>query len=92
MAELYLVSVPLPAQAADPCTPPTNPIVCENAKPGTDPSVWDITGAGDPSIQGFSTDISVNVGQRIDFKIDTDAAAYSIDSTAPAGTPGRARA
>ncbi len=31
------------------------------------------------SIQGFATDISVNVGQRIDFKIDTNASAYTID-------------
>ena len=36
------------------------------------------TGAGDDDIQGFSTDISVNVGQQIDFKIDTNATAYSI--------------
>lgn len=35
-------------------------------------------GRGDGSIQGFATDISVNVGERIDFKIDTDASAYSI--------------
>ncbi|MFF2271652.1 DUF4082 domain-containing protein [Agromyces sp. NPDC058136] len=56
-----------------------NPIVCENALPGTDPSVWDIDGAGDSSIQGFATDISVTVGNRIDFKIDTTARNYTID-------------
>ena len=28
--------------AADPCAAGGNPIVCENSKPGTDPSVWDI--------------------------------------------------
>ena len=28
-------------------------------------------GAGDPSIQGFATDISVDQGQTVDFKIDT---------------------
>ena len=77
---------PTPAAAAsvalaagDPCAPGGNPIVCENSKPGTDPSVWDIAGAGDESIQGFATDISVNLGNRIDFKIDTDASAYTID-------------
>src|SRR6185312_146452 len=35
--------------------------------------------AGDESIQGFATDISVNVGHKIDFKIDTDASKYTID-------------
>ncbi len=44
-----------------------------------DPEIWDIDGSGDASIQGFATDISVNVGQRIDFKIDTAASSYSID-------------
>ncbi len=42
------------------------------------PSEWDIDGAGDSGIQGFSTDISVNVGGRIDFKIDTNASDYDI--------------
>lgn len=57
-----------------------NPVACENALPGAHPDEWEIpAGAGDPSIQGFATDISVNVGGRIDFKIDTDAAAYTID-------------
>ncbi|HXI32311.1 MAG TPA: N,N-dimethylformamidase beta subunit family domain-containing protein, partial [Vicinamibacterales bacterium] len=30
---------------------------------------WDITSAGDADIQGFATDISVNVGQTVRFKI-----------------------
>lgn len=67
------------ARAASPCGASINPVTCENQKPGTDPSVWDIDGAGDSSIQGFATDISVNAGQRIDFKIDTNARAYKID-------------
>ncbi|WP_242497807.1 DUF4082 domain-containing protein [Microbacterium protaetiae] len=71
---------PEPAAAAgSSCGADVNPIVCENEKPGTDPDVWDIDGAGDTSIQGFSTDISVNAGSTIDFKIDTDASAYTID-------------
>jgi hypothetical protein len=68
-----------PASAADPCAAGGNPIVCENSKPGTDPSVWDISGSGAASIQGFGTDISVNVGSTIQFKIATDASAYTID-------------
>lgn len=64
---------------ADPCAPGSNKIVCENSKTGTDPEIWDIWGAGDETIQGFSTDISVNLGNRIDFKIDTNATNYTID-------------
>ncbi|MEO5852653.1 MAG: N,N-dimethylformamidase beta subunit family domain-containing protein, partial [Nocardioides sp.] len=67
-----------PAQAADPCGAGGNKIACENSKPGSPSEVWDINGAGDSGLQGFATDISVNVGGRIDFKIDTLAAAYDI--------------
>ncbi|KQR82505.1 hypothetical protein ASF98_00335 [Arthrobacter sp. Leaf337] len=66
------------AYAADPCAPVVNAIACENSKPGSPPSEWDITGAGDSDIQGFSTDISVNAGQPINFKIDTNASNYTI--------------
>ncbi len=48
-------------------------------EPGTDPEIWDIDGAGDPDIQGFATEISVNRGARIDFKIDTAADVVQID-------------
>lgn len=77
-AAFVMIQPAASAEAASPCGPTINAIVCENQKPGTDPSEWDISGAGDPSIQGFATDISVNAGQRIDFKVDTDARAYSI--------------
>jgi hypothetical protein len=59
------------------CT--ANLIVCENQLPGTPSSVWDITGSGDASIQGFTTDISVNLGGTISFKVGTTASAYRID-------------
>ncbi len=36
-----------------------NPIVCENSKQGNSPSEWDISGAGDSSIQGLTTEIRV---------------------------------
>ncbi|WP_240771405.1 DUF4082 domain-containing protein [Nocardioides sp. GY 10113] len=66
--------------AVDPCAPSSNPVVCENSKSGTDPAVWDdFWGAGSDTIQGFATDISVDVGQKIDFKVDTDASSYDID-------------
>jgi len=64
---------------SDPCGPAGNEITCENSRPGTPPEVWDDTwGAGSADIQGFSTEISVNVGQRVDFKIDTAASDYDI--------------
>jgi hypothetical protein len=63
------------------CGASINPIVCENEQPGTPDSVWDLPDgdAGDPTIQGFATDISVNAGNTISFKIDTDARAYTIN-------------
>ena len=65
------------AQAADPCNPLVNAIACENSKPGSPSSEWDVSGGGDSSIVGFATDISVNVGQTVHFKVDTDARAYT---------------
>ena len=56
-----------------------NAIVTENQWPGTPASTWDISGIGDPSIQGFATDISYNRGEVARFKIKTDANAYGID-------------
>lgn len=55
-----------------------NVIVQENCLPGSPKSEWDVEGAGDPSIQGFATEISVNRGQTVSFKIDA-AAAYKLD-------------
>jgi len=62
------------------CDPPiANEIVCENSKPGNPPSEWDVSGAGSPDIQGFATDISVDQGETVDFKIDTPADDYRLD-------------
>ena len=53
-----------------------NAIVCENALPGdTD---WQIPDSGSNTIQGFTTDISVNVGQTVSFKVNTNAANYTL--------------
>jgi Domain of unknown function (DUF4082)/Bacterial Ig-like domain/Bacterial Ig domain/Secretion system C-terminal sorting domain len=51
-----------------------NAIVTENLLPGTPATTWDIPAkdAGDLSIQGFATDISVNAGNPINFKIDVN--------------------
>jgi hypothetical protein len=56
-----------------------NAIQVENALPGAPQAQWDVSGAGDLSIQGFATDISVNRGETVRFKIKTDAASYHVD-------------
>ena len=68
------------AAAAGPCGPPVvSVIACENSLPGDPPSDWQVSGAGDPTIKGFATSMSVNVGQTEYFKIDTPATSYHID-------------
>jgi len=57
----------------------SNPVVVENAKPGSPSTEWDINGAGDASIQGFATEISVNVGEPINFKVRTYSTKYRLD-------------
>ena len=58
---------------------PVNNIVRENRLPGDPPTEWDINGWGDPTIQGFGHDISINRGETIFFKIKTDSTDYRID-------------
>jgi hypothetical protein len=67
------------ATAEGECASAPNPIVCENALPGTPPSEWQVKGVGDSSIQGFATSMSVNVGQTESFKIKTPASSYHIN-------------
>src|SRR2546422_1987725 len=73
-AGLLMLFLALAAQASA-----QNAIVTENLLAGSPSSQWDVSGAGDQSIQGFATDISVNKGSTVLFKIDTDASAYRID-------------
>src|SRR5467141_3288714 len=75
----FLVPSFLPPVAFATCTAPKNPIEAENCLPGTPASQGYVDGSGSPNIQGFTTDISVNVGQTIFFKISTPAASYRID-------------
>ena len=68
-----------------------NPIVAENQLPGTPESVWQV-GAGDPSILGFATNISVDHGQTVSFKIDDYATRALPHRHLPHGLlPGRRR-
>ena len=79
-AALLVLAVGAPAAVAAPCDPPVvNPVACENTKPGNPPSEWDVNGAGSSSIQGFATNMSVDQGGMISFKVDTSATAYRID-------------
>src|SRR5437867_3711351 len=70
-----------PLEAQSSCGPSINPIVCENQKPGDPDTQWDISGAnaGDPTLQGFATDISVNIGGTVHFKVKTTASTFGID-------------
>ena len=85
VAVLIAVTIARPAAHAaaavpDPCGPPVlNAVACENTLPGNPPSEWDVSAAGDPSIQGFATDISVNRGATVSFKVNTTARAYRLD-------------
>src|SRR5919199_1702111 len=56
-----------------------NPVACENALPGTDPATWEVDGAGDPTIQGYATSMSTNVGGTVSFKIKSATSNYRID-------------
>lgn len=57
-----------------------NEIACENTRPGTPASQWDIgETAGDPNIQGFTTDISTNRGSTVRFKVKTPSTNYQMD-------------
>ena len=55
-----------------------NSVVCENLLPGNPSSEWDIGGAGSTGIEGFATDISVNVGGTAHFKVNTNAANWNL--------------
>ena len=68
-----------PPAATPACVRPANRIVAENCKPGNPPTEWDVNGSGDLKIQGFATDISVNVGDTMSFKVDSGARWYRID-------------
>jgi N,N-dimethylformamidase beta subunit-like, C-terminal/Domain of unknown function (DUF4082)/Concanavalin A-like lectin/glucanases superfamily/Bacterial Ig-like domain/Bacterial Ig domain len=64
----------------DRIVPSGNPIVAENQLPGNSQSEWDVVGDGDPTLQGFTTEFSVNHGQTLSFKVNDSANAfYHID-------------
>src|ERR1700730_15553059 len=56
-----------------------NAIVTENQLPGTPGSQWDLSGPGSTTLEGFTTDISVNHGSTIFFKIQAATNNWRID-------------
>ena len=77
-----VMSTPAPIASAateKECFTASNPVSCENSKPGTPRSEWTVERVGDPTIQGYATSMSVNVGQTESFKIDTPASSYHIN-------------
>ncbi|MFD0330500.1 N,N-dimethylformamidase beta subunit family domain-containing protein [Streptacidiphilus monticola] len=79
LAALLAALLPLAgrAHAADPCGAGSNPIVCENSKPGTPMSDWFSADAwGD--IQGFTDKVSYQAGDTVSFKVQSPAA-YHIE-------------
>ncbi|HJU17552.1 MAG TPA: DUF4082 domain-containing protein [Stellaceae bacterium] len=58
---------------------PPNAIVAENLNPGTPQSVWDDGGPGSTTLLGFTTDISVNHGSTVYFKIQSGTNNWKID-------------
>jgi hypothetical protein len=80
-ASALLLALVVSSNAYSSCASPANDIERENCLPGNPSTEWDIPTAdkGDPSIQGFATDISVNRGSTVRFKVDTDATQWRLD-------------
>jgi methionine-rich copper-binding protein CopC len=78
-ALLLVIVPPAPAAAAACDAPVVNEVACENTKTGNLASEWDISGSGSASIQGFATDISVNRGSAIGFKVDSGFSSFRMD-------------
>ena len=80
IAALVVLGVAPSVSQAAPCTPPVvNQVACENTQAGAAQSTWEVQGAGDSSIQGYATSMSVNKGQTISFKIKSSTSNYHID-------------
>ena len=78
---LLILATPPAAQAQprNSCASPANKVVAENCKPGRPREEWDVFQNGDPDIQGFATDMSINLGEMVQFKIKTHSPRYRID-------------
>src|SRR5262245_44609566 len=68
-APVVVSTVASQAPPATACAAPANKIVAENCKPGNPRTEWDINLEGDVTIQGFAAQMSVNIGEAVDFKV-----------------------
>ena len=57
----------------------TNAITLENQKQGNPESEWGLENGASTSIEGFTTDMSYNIGSSVNFKINTDADVYRVE-------------
>ena len=73
LAALFCLAIALDGAFAQ------NAIVAENQLPGNPASQWDLSGPGSTTLQGFTTDISVNHGSTVYFKIQSGTANWRID-------------
>ena len=72
-AALTAIFLPASGQAsavADPCGTGSNPIVCENSKPGTPMSDW-FAGSSWGDIAGFPAKMSLQPGETLPFKVQS---------------------
>src|SRR5215813_13165557 len=73
LAAIFLLATALNVALAQ------NAIVAENQLPGTPQSQWDLSGPGSTTLLGFTTDISVNHGSTVNFKIQSGTNNWKID-------------
>ncbi|TDD70140.1 DUF4082 domain-containing protein [Actinomadura rubrisoli] len=78
-AGLAALTQPAVQAAAGPCDAGGNAVACENSKPGSPSSEWEKISGGGQTIEGFSANFSVNVGQQVQFKVNSPARSYSLD-------------
>jgi hypothetical protein len=76
-----------PAAAAGSCGPPVvSVIACENTQPGDPPSDWQVSGAGDSTIQGFASDVELFVDRP--WSPTTRIESRAVDDSGNLETPG----
>ncbi|MEO3807841.1 DUF4082 domain-containing protein [Sphaerisporangium sp. B11E5] len=66
-----------PAGAAGPCDAGGNKITCENDQQGNDRSEWETNPQG--TVEGYADQMSVNLGQTVNFKIRSAALTLQVD-------------
>ena len=76
---VFLLITTTAASSPPTCARDRSRVALENELSGNPPEEWDINGAGDPTIQGFATEMSVLPGEVAHFKVKTSASSYRMD-------------